>query len=118
MKRIHFAEELNEYNHLLIMESLGGDQVEDFSTLDDLLITGILRSILIIEMVDKSSRTTCCDCLFLRPRDPMAFIAIPCLQFQRVDRGSRCGHVQAVCRIQQGPAGDYARTVGRKEILR
>ena len=26
-KRIHFAEELNEYNHLLIMESLGGDQV-------------------------------------------------------------------------------------------
>jgi ubiquinol oxidase len=26
MKRIHFAEELNEYRHLLIMESLGGDQ--------------------------------------------------------------------------------------------
>lgn len=26
MKRIHFAEELNEFNHLLIMESLGGDQ--------------------------------------------------------------------------------------------
>ncbi|KAL7567947.1 hypothetical protein ACA910_019657 [Epithemia clementina (nom. ined.)] len=26
MKRIHFAEELNEYQHLLIMESLGGDQ--------------------------------------------------------------------------------------------
>ena len=25
-KRIHFAEELNEYAHLLIMESLGGDQ--------------------------------------------------------------------------------------------
>lgn len=25
-KRIHFAEELNEYGHLLIMESLGGDQ--------------------------------------------------------------------------------------------
>lgn len=25
-KRIHFAEELNEYNHLLIMESLGGSQ--------------------------------------------------------------------------------------------
>lgn len=26
IKRIHFAEEWNEYNHLLIMESLGGDQ--------------------------------------------------------------------------------------------
>lgn len=26
MKRIHFAEEMNEFNHLLIMESLGGDQ--------------------------------------------------------------------------------------------
>jgi ubiquinol oxidase len=26
MKRIHFAEELNEFRHLLIMESLGGDQ--------------------------------------------------------------------------------------------
>lgn len=26
IKRIHFAEELNEYRHLLIMESLGGDQ--------------------------------------------------------------------------------------------
>lgn len=26
VKRIHFAEELNEYRHLLIMESLGGDQ--------------------------------------------------------------------------------------------
>ena len=26
VKRIHFAEEWNEYNHLLIMESLGGDQ--------------------------------------------------------------------------------------------
>lgn len=26
MKRIHFAEELNEYNHLLIMESMGGDE--------------------------------------------------------------------------------------------
>jgi ubiquinol oxidase len=26
MKRIHFAEEINEFNHLLIMESLGGDQ--------------------------------------------------------------------------------------------
>jgi len=26
MKRVHFAEELNEYRHLLIMESLGGDQ--------------------------------------------------------------------------------------------
>jgi ubiquinol oxidase len=26
MKRIHFAEELNEFHHLLIMESLGGDQ--------------------------------------------------------------------------------------------
>lgn len=25
-KRIHFAEEINEYNHLMIMESLGGDQ--------------------------------------------------------------------------------------------
>ena len=25
MKRVHFAEEINEYNHLLIMESLGGD---------------------------------------------------------------------------------------------
>lgn len=25
-KRVHFAEELNEYNHLLIMESLGGDR--------------------------------------------------------------------------------------------
>jgi ubiquinol oxidase len=25
-KRIHFAQELNEYHHLLIMESLGGDQ--------------------------------------------------------------------------------------------
>ena len=25
-KRIHFAEEYNEFNHLLIMESLGGDQ--------------------------------------------------------------------------------------------
>jgi ubiquinol oxidase len=26
VKRIHFAEEINEFNHLLIMESLGGDQ--------------------------------------------------------------------------------------------
>jgi len=26
MKRVHFAEELNEFRHLLIMESLGGDQ--------------------------------------------------------------------------------------------
>jgi Alternative oxidase len=26
VKRIHFAEEINEYRHLLIMESLGGDQ--------------------------------------------------------------------------------------------
>ena len=26
VKRIHFAEELNEYRHLLIMESIGGDQ--------------------------------------------------------------------------------------------
>jgi ubiquinol oxidase len=26
MKRVHFAEEINEYRHLLIMESLGGDQ--------------------------------------------------------------------------------------------
>jgi len=26
MKRVHFAEELNEYNHLLIMESMGGDE--------------------------------------------------------------------------------------------
>lgn len=26
VKRVHFAEELNEYRHLLIMESLGGDQ--------------------------------------------------------------------------------------------
>lgn len=26
VKRIHFAEEWNEFNHLLIMESLGGDQ--------------------------------------------------------------------------------------------
>ena len=26
VKRLHFAEELNEYRHLLIMESLGGDQ--------------------------------------------------------------------------------------------
>lgn len=26
MKRIHFAEEMNEFRHLLIMESLGGDQ--------------------------------------------------------------------------------------------
>lgn len=26
VKRIHFAEELNEFRHLLIMESLGGDQ--------------------------------------------------------------------------------------------
>ena len=26
-KRIHFAEELNEYHHLLIWESLGGDQL-------------------------------------------------------------------------------------------
>jgi len=26
VKRIHFAEELNEYHHLMIMESLGGDQ--------------------------------------------------------------------------------------------
>ena len=26
MKRIHFAEEINEFRHLLIMESLGGDQ--------------------------------------------------------------------------------------------
>lgn len=26
VKRIHFAEELNEYRHLLIMESMGGDQ--------------------------------------------------------------------------------------------
>eukprot|EP00539_Tryblionella_compressa_P002812 CAMPEP_0178752590 /NCGR_PEP_ID=MMETSP0744-20121128/11144_1 /TAXON_ID=913974 /ORGANISM="Nitzschia punctata, Strain CCMP561" /LENGTH=567 /DNA_ID=CAMNT_0020406319 /DNA_START=168 /DNA_END=1871 /DNA_ORIENTATION=- len=26
VKRIHFAEEINEYHHLLIMESLGGDQ--------------------------------------------------------------------------------------------
>lgn len=26
IKRIHFAEELNEFRHLLIMESLGGDQ--------------------------------------------------------------------------------------------
>jgi hypothetical protein len=26
VKRIHFAEEVNEFNHLLIMESLGGDQ--------------------------------------------------------------------------------------------
>ena len=25
-KRVHFAEEYNEYNHLLIMEALGGDQ--------------------------------------------------------------------------------------------
>lgn len=25
-KRVHFAEEYNEYHHLLIMESLGGDQ--------------------------------------------------------------------------------------------
>jgi ubiquinol oxidase len=25
-KRVHFAEEFNEYNHLLIMEALGGDQ--------------------------------------------------------------------------------------------
>lgn len=27
IKRIHFAEEWNEFHHLLIMESLGGDQV-------------------------------------------------------------------------------------------
>jgi ubiquinol oxidase len=27
VKRIHFAEEINEYKHLLIMESLGGDQL-------------------------------------------------------------------------------------------
>jgi ubiquinol oxidase len=26
VKRIHFAEEMNEFRHLLIMESLGGDQ--------------------------------------------------------------------------------------------
>jgi ubiquinol oxidase len=26
VKRIHFAEEINEFRHLLIMESLGGDQ--------------------------------------------------------------------------------------------
>ncbi len=26
MKRVHFAEEWNEFHHLLIMESLGGDQ--------------------------------------------------------------------------------------------
>ena len=26
MKRIHFAEEMNEFHHLMIMESLGGDQ--------------------------------------------------------------------------------------------
>jgi ubiquinol oxidase len=26
MKRIHFAEEMNEFRHLMIMESLGGDQ--------------------------------------------------------------------------------------------
>ena len=26
IKRVHFAEELNEYHHLLIMESLGGDE--------------------------------------------------------------------------------------------
>lgn len=26
MKRVHFAEEINEFRHLLIMESLGGDQ--------------------------------------------------------------------------------------------
>lgn len=26
MKRVHFAEEINEFKHLLIMESLGGDQ--------------------------------------------------------------------------------------------
>merc|ERR1712032_1361788 len=27
MKRVHFAEEWNEFHHLLIMESLGGDQL-------------------------------------------------------------------------------------------
>ena len=26
VKRVHFSEEINEYRHLLIMESLGGDQ--------------------------------------------------------------------------------------------
>ena len=30
IKRIHFAEEWNEFHHLLIMESLGGDQVRAF----------------------------------------------------------------------------------------
>jgi ubiquinol oxidase len=30
VKRIHFAEEINEFNHLLIMESLGGDKVGTF----------------------------------------------------------------------------------------
>jgi hypothetical protein len=27
MKRVHFEEECNEFHHLLIVESLGGDQV-------------------------------------------------------------------------------------------
>jgi ubiquinol oxidase len=26
VKRIHFAEEWNEFHHLLVMEALGGDQ--------------------------------------------------------------------------------------------
>ena len=33
IKRVHFAEEWNEFHHLLIMESLGGDQVRCYDNL-------------------------------------------------------------------------------------